>query len=530
MEEKKIAIVIYVTNTLAMKDCISALQMLRVPAGFTVEIIPLQSDNKYYAYNFAMKKSNAKYKIYIDDQVILQNENIVSEILKIFKSDETIGMIGCSGAIQLSTNGICVSSAKRCGKLQTGINGKNITDWRGIEGNYREVEVIDGYFIATQYDIPFREEFGNMSDSAQCMEFRRKKYKVVVAYQDRPYVWCKYNAWRITDDTRQKFLEEYSKDIFPLVTVIIPTFNRPKYFKAALESVLNQTYRHFEIIISDDSTIDDTEKLIQPYLEKYPFIKYFRNKGFTADDNYNFLRAYNNPDAEYVNWLMDDDLFYPTKFEKMIEVYRNNPDISLVTSSRHFIDSEGNITGSTSNLVKGDMKISGDEAARLLFQLDNYIGEPTTVLIRKKFLRDNDLCWSAEHTGFYPIIDVSTWCCLMSKGKFFRFSEELSAFRRHQGQGQNDIAFGPLCPVAYIDIFKIALEKKVFFHTAKEKRDAVFFLLQYTLSHLKRAHTYNYHNEKVQNLEKYFVSLAKTLYNGYKIELPKIKNKFNKTS
>ena len=51
------------------------------------------------------------------------------------------------------------------------------------------------------------------------------------------------------------------KKYSPLVSVIIPTFNNPKYFKLALESALNQTYKNIEVVISDSSTNDDTEKL-----------------------------------------------------------------------------------------------------------------------------------------------------------------------------------------------------------------------------------------------------------------------------
>ena len=108
-------------------------------------------------------------------------------------------------------------------------------------------------------------------------------------------------------------MDEYSKDIFPLVTVIIPTFNRPKYFEMALCSVLAQTYKNIEVVVRDNSTNDDTEKLIQEYLKADSRIKYFRHKNFNADDNWNWARHYNNPKAEYVNWLMDDDLFYPEK-------------------------------------------------------------------------------------------------------------------------------------------------------------------------------------------------------------------------
>ena len=64
----------------------------------------------------------------------------------------------------------------------------------------------------------------------------------------------------------------------PLVSILIPTYNRPHYFKIALESALAQTYPNIEIIIGDDSTNDETEILInEQYLPNYKNITYIRN-------------------------------------------------------------------------------------------------------------------------------------------------------------------------------------------------------------------------------------------------------------
>ena len=275
--------------------------------------------------------------------------------------------------------------------------------------------------------------------------------------------------------------------------------------------------------ISDDGTNDETEQLIQPYLEKYPRIKYFRNKGFTSHDNWNFLRAYNNPDAEYVNWLMDDDLWYPRKLEIMVEVYRNNPDVSLVPSAKNIIDADGNVTGSTQNFAAQNLKLTGDEAARYLFAIDNYIGEPTTVLIRKKFLRDNDLCWNEDETGFFSLVDVSTWCQLLTQGNLFRCVEKLSALRSYDGQSGCLIYTGALFSINYVKLFKTALDRKVFFHTDEQIRAAMIFLFQYCLRNLNKAYAEKYHSAEIETLEKTFANLAPALTNGYKFELPEIK-------
>ena len=190
------------------------------------------------------------------------------------------------------------------------------------------------------------------------------------------------------------------------------------------------------------------------------------------------MRAYDNPAAEYVNWLMDDDFFYPTKLEKMIEVYHTNPDVSLVTSAKNFIDADGKIIGNTKNLFGRDVKLHGDEAARLLFLWDNYIGEPTTVLIRKKFLRDGDLCLNADETGAFSLVDVSTWLQLLRKGNMFRFTECLSSFRLHDGHEGQKISVGVLLAVSYTKLLKDSMYRKIF-KNENDLRAAMFFILNY---------------------------------------------------
>ncbi|KZL93686.1 glycosyltransferase [Clostridium magnum] len=63
----------------------------------------------------------------------------------------------------------------------------------------------------------------------------------------------------------------------PLVSVLIPSYNRPHFLKIALESVLHQSYRNIETIICDDSTNYEVRNMLQPYLERYVQISYFNS-------------------------------------------------------------------------------------------------------------------------------------------------------------------------------------------------------------------------------------------------------------
>ena len=529
LDEKKIAFIIHRTDDRACLETMNALTQLDIPDGFEIELFPIADAEKFHAYNLAMNQSDAKYKIYLDEKVTILQKNFLSEIIEIFQAHNETGIIGVSGAVELSTHGICLRSVKRCGKIFTN-SDKNFTEWGKMEKKFVEVEAADGWLIATQYDFAWREDIfkdNYFGDTAQCLEFRRKGYKIFVLSENQPSIWIRKNEFSINEPARKIFLEEYSKDIFPLVSVIIPTFNRPKYFQEALKSVLNQTYKNFEIFISDNSTNDDTENLMQDYLQRYSNIKYFHHRNFNAHDNWNFARQYNNPQAEFVNWLMDDDLFYPQKFEFMVEIFRNNPDVALVTSIRNIINEDGKVTGQMLKPVeipKKNSKINGEEAMKIVLKLmENYIGEPTTVLIRKKFLRNNDLCWHEDEKGYYPLNDILTWCQVLSHGDLFYFYEQpLSAFRQHGDQSTHWSETIATCEFAWAKIFKTAWEEKLFIKTEDDLRTCILKWINTISNSLVRAQKENYYSEYVTLLEKTLAAMATALYNGYNIDLPTI--------
>jgi len=110
----------------------------------------------------------------------------------------------------------------------------------------------------------------------------------------------------------------------PLVSILIPTYNRPHYFKIALESALAQTYSNIEIIIGDDSTNDETATLIrEQYLPNYKNITYIRNIP-TLGQFHNDLMLIEKSNGEYINFLMDDDVFYKHKIQKMMAYFEQD--------------------------------------------------------------------------------------------------------------------------------------------------------------------------------------------------------------
>ena len=515
-DKNKIAVVITESdNKNQHEELKNSIDKLVVPNGFTIEVIFLPKDSsKAKIYNDFINRNTAKYKFYVDENVVFLQDNFLQETIQLFSDDEKIGVIGCCGTTQIPLSGIVYNSNsdKIFGKCLIG-TPPNSFGTQNFEHNYKEVQCVFGGVIATQYDIQWREDLfegDEFCDVSQCIEFSGRGYKCVAIGNKEPWIWNKQQDFLFQETDVQNFLKEYSTNIFPLVSIIIPTFNRPEFFKIALESVVNQTYQNLDILISDNSTDDRTEKLMQPYLARDKRIKYYHHKGFNGNDNWKFCLQYNNTDAEYVNWLMDDDVFALNKIELMVECYLNNPEVSLVFSNRLVINAKGEVTGQ--NLLSDkNFKMPGNDAGKLLLIDDNFIGEPTTVLIKKKYLRNNALGWTDFELNTFQSIDFSTWLLLLTQGDMFYFAEPLSSFRIHGDQASRKLSVQIDFALEHAHEVIYAYNNKIFLKTPSDFRKAAENTIKLAMRRLSVAYSTGYSGRNLAVLERYVRDIANML-------------------
>jgi glycosyltransferase involved in cell wall biosynthesis len=119
-------------------------------------------------------------------------------------------------------------------------------------------------------------------------------------------------------------------DIKPKVSVIIPTYNRAHIITRAIQSVLDQTYKDFEIIIVDDGSTDNTESVVKSFNDNR--IIYIRsnntNKGVASARNIGIKLS----KAEYIAFQDSDDVWYPYKLEKIMKVIEDHSNIDFIYS------------------------------------------------------------------------------------------------------------------------------------------------------------------------------------------------------
>ncbi len=122
------------------------------------------------------------------------------------------------------------------------------------------------------------------------------------------------------------------------VSVIIPTYNRPRWLPETIESVLNQIYSCVEIIVVNDGSTDNTEEVLEPYIDKIKYI-YKENGGPGSAVNAGIMAA----TGKYIARLDDDDLFLPEKIERQVRMFQQRPELGLIGTDNYIIDTEGKI-------------------------------------------------------------------------------------------------------------------------------------------------------------------------------------------
>jgi glycosyltransferase involved in cell wall biosynthesis len=122
----------------------------------------------------------------------------------------------------------------------------------------------------------------------------------------------------------------------PLVSVIIPTYNRAEFIGQAVQSVLDQTYRNIETIVVDDGSTDNTCQILKEYKDRIKYIYQERSERSKARN-----KGFRHSEGDYVAFLDSDDLWLPIKTEKQVQVLNENPDTGVVYTGVQFIDKKG---------------------------------------------------------------------------------------------------------------------------------------------------------------------------------------------
>jgi len=162
------------------------------------------------------------------------------------------------------------------------------------------------------------------------------------------------------------------------VSVIIPCYNRALYVGEAIDSVLDQTYENFELIVVDDGSTDNSLTIVSNYGDRVTALQHpgGENRGQSAAINLGLAHS----DGEHVAILDSDDYWALDKLEKQVAVLDANPGVGLVYGNARIVDDYGNLL----HLRYGDSHREQNEIGRIL--ADCYFSVPSNSMIRRRVL------------------------------------------------------------------------------------------------------------------------------------------------
>ena len=223
----------------------------------------------------------------------------------------------------------------------------------------------------------------------------------------------------------------------PLVSVIIPSYNHEKFLKERIDSVLNQTFQDFELIILDDLSPDNSREIIESYRAHPKVSQIIYNEKNSGSTFFQWNKAVLSLAKGEFIWIAEsDDVADPKFLEALVPMLQQNSEVVLAYSQSAKMDSEGKITGSwsewTQDLVEGNyfndsFQMNGQEYIEKFLIHKNTIPNASAVLFRRKTY--------AEIGG--AVVDMKTngdwglWFKMLMEGDINYSSKIMNNFRYH---------------------------------------------------------------------------------------------------
>lgn len=202
----------------------------------------------------------------------------------------------------------------------------------------------------------------------------------------------------------------------PIVSIGMPVYNSSQWIAKTLDSIMNQTFADFELVISDNASTDNTPEVIQEYASQDSRIKYYRNKeNIGVSNNYN--NAFLKSSGKYFKWSSASDLCKPEFLKLCVEVLDSRADAVLAYPKTILFDPD---TGKEERYVDG-LDLQEDNAAD---RFRGYLAKVRLNNVMNGLIRSSEL----RKTGLYKkylAADVNLLAELTLYGKFIEIPEYL---------------------------------------------------------------------------------------------------------
>jgi glycosyltransferase involved in cell wall biosynthesis len=218
----------------------------------------------------------------------------------------------------------------------------------------------------------------------------------------------------------------------PLVSVVTPVYNTRAHLAECVESVLRQTYEHWEYIVMDNCSDDGTLELAREYERRDPRIRVIAETEFLGQiENQNRAIGQMSGAAKYCKIVHADDWLFPECLERMVALAEENPTVGIVGAYRLTGDRVG-----LDGVPEAISVLPGRDACRahLLAERSHryFFGSPTSVLIRADLIRASEAFFNPDN----PFQDDQEACYEVLRDNDFGFVHQVLTYtRRHDDSG-----------------------------------------------------------------------------------------------
>lgn len=250
----------------------------------------------------------------------------------------------------------------------------------------------------------------------------------------------------------------------PLVSICIPTYKGDEFIGDAIQSVLDQSYQSFEIIVVDDCSPDGTAAVINRFSDDR--INYYKNETNLGPEG-NWNRCLELINGKYYKLLPHDDVLIADCIQSQVEVLEadNDKQIALVFGGKAIIDSRGKRLLTRYPLGKKSLRLSANDLINKCIKSgSNIIGEPGNGLIRSELAAE-----IGRYDDTYPyVIDLDYWFRALLHGDAYYTGQISSCFRISEqawstriGKKQHDDYFGMIEKYSSDPRYKISTFSKI---------------------------------------------------------------------
>lgn len=211
-----------------------------------------------------------------------------------------------------------------------------------------------------------------------------------------------------------------------MISILLCTYNRENLIKESIESILNQTYEDWELLLVDDGSTDRTREILETY--KDPRIRFFfleENKYYCAAANYGISQMR----GEYLAIANSDDLWHPKKLEIQMEYMKSHPECGACFTYASLIDEKGNPADlefpEMATLLNKRM-YSRKEWIRYFFRDGNCIAHPSALITREALEKTDGF-----HLLYCQSADLYMWIQIVRYFQIYMIPEKLTLFRCH---------------------------------------------------------------------------------------------------